>query len=108
MTSYRRAASSIGLLAVAGLVAGIGASSLLVSAATHIMRRYAPDSDLRRFGRRVEGPSPTPRARGRARIAVARKLAVRLYWKLRKQPSPVPPARTQGNPENSLVDVSPS
>jgi len=36
MTSYRRAASSIGLLAVAGLVAGIGASSLLVSAADHL------------------------------------------------------------------------
>ena len=36
MTSYRRAASSIGLLAVAGLVAGIGGSSLLVSAADHL------------------------------------------------------------------------
>ena len=36
MTSYRRAASSVGLLAVAGLVAGIGASSLLVSAADHL------------------------------------------------------------------------
>jgi transposase len=53
--------------------------SLLVSAATHIMRKYAPDSDLRRFGQRVEGPSPTPRARGRARIAVARKLAVLMH-----------------------------
>ena len=36
MTTYRRAASSIGLLAVAGLVATIGASSLLVSAADHL------------------------------------------------------------------------
>ena len=36
MTTYRRVASSIGLLAAAGLVATIGASSLLVSAADHL------------------------------------------------------------------------
>jgi transposase len=53
--------------------------SLLVSAATHIMRKSAPDSDLKRFGEKVQGPSPTPRARARARIAVARKLAVLMH-----------------------------
>ncbi|HEX8798702.1 MAG TPA: hypothetical protein VF772_08820 [Terriglobales bacterium] len=41
-----------------------------------------------------------------AKVAVARKLAVRLYWKLRKQNNPVPPARMQGSPENPLVGAS--
>lgn len=36
MTTYRRAASSMGLLALAGLVASLGAGSLLVSAADHL------------------------------------------------------------------------
>lgn len=36
MTPYRRAASSVGLLALAGLVATLGAGSLLVSAADHL------------------------------------------------------------------------
>jgi transposase len=57
--------------------------SLLVSAATHVMRKNAPDCDLKRFGKRVEGPSPTPRSRARARIAVARKLAVMMHRLLR-------------------------
>jgi transposase len=33
-----------------------------------------------------------------AKVAVARKLAVRLYWKLREATQPVPPARMQGSP----------
>jgi transposase len=33
-----------------------------------------------------------------AKVAVARKLAVRLYWKLREAAQPVPPARMQGSP----------
>src|SRR6185437_7249207 len=33
-----------------------------------------------------------------AKIAIARKLAVRLYWKLREAAQPVPPARMQGSP----------
>lgn len=52
--------------------------SLLVTAATHILRRSAPDSDLKRYGRRV-ARGGTPRDRGRARIAVARKLACLLH-----------------------------
>jgi hypothetical protein len=36
MTPYRRAASAVGLLALAGLVATLGAGSLLVSAADHL------------------------------------------------------------------------
>jgi transposase len=52
--------------------------SLLVSAATHIMRERAPDSDLKRHALRVAGGSG-PRDRGRARIATARRLAVLMH-----------------------------
>lgn len=52
--------------------------SLLVTAATHILRRSAPDTDLKRYGRRIAA-SGTPRDKNRARIAVARKLAVLLH-----------------------------
>jgi transposase len=41
-----------------------------------------------------------------AKVATARKLAVRLYWKLREQPSQVPPARMQGSPTRPMVDES--
>jgi transposase len=57
--------------------------SLLVNAAAHVMRKNAPDSDLKRFGQRIQGPSPTRRNRARARIAVARKLAVLMHRLLR-------------------------
>jgi transposase len=53
--------------------------SLLVSAATHIMRKDAPDTVLKRFGKSLEGPSPNPKQKARARIAVARKLAVLMH-----------------------------
>lgn len=33
-----------------------------------------------------------------AKVAIARKLAVRLYWKLREAAQPLPPARMQGSP----------
>lgn len=52
--------------------------SLLVTAATHILRRSAPDSDLKRYGRKVAAGG-TPRDKGRARIAVARKLAIVMH-----------------------------
>jgi transposase len=52
--------------------------SLLVTAATHILRKSSPDSDLKRYGRRIAA-SGTPRDKNRARIAVARKLAVLLH-----------------------------
>ena len=51
-----------------------------------------------------QGGDPRPRLglkfhRGTAvaKVAIAGKLAVRLYWMLRKQSSPVPPARRQGS-----------
>lgn len=52
--------------------------SLLVSAATRILGPFGPDSDLRRYGERIMAQGGK-RARSRARIAVARKLAVLLH-----------------------------
>ena len=51
---------------------------LLVTAATHMMRQSSPDTDLKRFGRRIASRG-NPRDRARARVAVARKLAVLLH-----------------------------
>lgn len=52
--------------------------TLLVNAATHILRRSSPDSSLKRFGRRIASRG-NPRDKARARIAVARKVAVLLH-----------------------------
>jgi transposase len=52
--------------------------SLLVTAATHVLRRSAPDCELKRYGRRIAA-SGTPRDKGRARVAVARKLACLMH-----------------------------
>ena len=52
--------------------------SLLVSAATRILGPFGADSDLRRFGLRIIEQGGQ-RARGKARIAVARKLAILLH-----------------------------
>ena len=41
---------------------------------------------------------------GVAKVATARKLAVRLYWKLREAAQCVPPTRMQGSPGNPMVD----
>ena len=52
--------------------------SPVVSAATYILGPFGPDSDLRRYGQRVAS-SGSQSARAKARIAVARKLAVLLH-----------------------------
>lgn len=51
---------------------------LLVSAATYILGPFGPDCDLRRYGERIRA-SGSQAARAKARIAVARKLAVLLH-----------------------------
>jgi hypothetical protein len=43
---------------------------------------------------------------GLAKVAMARKLAVRLYWKLREAARPAPPARMQGSPASPVVGES--
>jgi transposase len=60
------------------------------------------DEELRRDYQRLK----FRRGSAVAKVAIARKLAVRLYWRLRKQPHPVPPARMQGSPESFLVGAS--
>jgi transposase len=63
------------------------------------------DPELRRYYQRLKfrrGHS------GVAKVAIARKLAVRLYWKLREAAQSVPPARMQGSPSNPMVEESPS
>jgi transposase len=44
------------------------------------------------------------RGTGVAKVAIARKLAVRLYWRLREQSHQAPPARMQGSPSVPMVD----
>jgi transposase len=41
-----------------------------------------------------------------AEVAMARKLAVRLYWKLREAAQPAPLARMQGSPASLVVSES--
>jgi transposase len=63
------------------------------------------DPELRRYYQQLKfrrGHS------GVAKVAIARKLAVRLYWKLREAAQSVPPARMQGSPSNPMVEESPS
>jgi transposase len=55
-----------------------GLRHLLVSGATYVMRRTSPDCDLKRYGKRL-AKGGSPRDRARARVAVARKLAVLLH-----------------------------
>jgi len=61
----------------------------------HLLAEAGPaaaryDEELRRDYQRLK----FRRGSAVAKVAIARKLAVRLYGKLRNQPSPVPPART--------------
>ena len=51
---------------------------LLVAAAAYVMRKASPDCDLKRYGLRLARGNST-RDRARARVAVARKLAVLLH-----------------------------
>ena len=60
------------------------------------------DPELRRSYQRLK----FRRGSGVAKVAIARKLAVRLYWKLREQFSQVPPAPMQGSPAVSVVGES--
>jgi transposase len=52
---------------------------LLVLAANYILGRFGPDCDLRRFGLKIAGSTKDKRRKKRAKVAVARKLAVLLH-----------------------------
>jgi transposase len=60
------------------------------------------DPELRRDYQRLK----FRRGSGVAKVAIARKLAVRLYGKLREAAQPVPPAPMQGSPAHSVVGES--
>ena len=72
---------------------------LLVEAA-QTASRY--DEGLRRDYQRLK----FRRGSAVAKVAIARKLAVRRYWKLREYSSPAPSTRTQGSPETPVVGAS--
>lgn len=69
---------------------------LLVEAGQSAARH---DTELRRVYRRLA----MRRGRNIAKVAVARKLAVQLYWRWRKLDTAAPPAPTPGSPEDSVV-----
>ncbi len=61
------------------------------------------DPELRRRFQRLK----FRRGANVAKVAMARRLAVLLYWKLRSAPKAPLPVRTPGSPARTLVDVSP-
>lgn len=70
---------------------------LLVLSANYILGRFGPDCDLRRFGLKIAADGGT-RGKKRARVAVARKLAVLLHhlWITGEQYEPLHLARKRG------------
>jgi len=71
---------------------------LLVNAAAYVLGHFGPDCDLRRFGQRVVGASANKNARKRARVAVARKLAVLMHhlWRTGEVYDPLYLAKSRG------------
>jgi len=62
------------------------------------------DAELRRKYQRLK----FRRGGNVAKVALARHLAVRLYWMLRQASSATPPVRTPGSPARTLVEATPS
>jgi transposase len=73
---------------------------LLVLSANHILGRFGPDCDLRRFGLRIAGNGTDKTAKKRARVAVARKLAVLMHhlWRTGEVYDPFYLAKKRGEP----------
>ena len=61
------------------------------------------DPELRRQYQRLK----FRRGANVAKVAMARRLAVLLYWKLRQAQNAAPPVRTPGSPARTLVDLGP-
>ena len=70
---------------------------LLVLSANYILGRFGPDCDLRRFGLKI-AERAGKNARKRAKVAVARKLAVLMHrlWKTGDVYDPLHLAKTRG------------
>jgi transposase len=73
---------------------------LLVLAANYILGRFGPDCDLRRFGMKIAGSGTDKAAKKRARVAVARKLAVLMHhlWRTGEIYDPLYMAKKRGEP----------
>jgi transposase len=73
---------------------------LLVLSANYILGRFGPDCDLRRFGLRIAGSGTDKTAKKRARVAVARKLAVLMHrlWRTGEMYDPFHLAKKRGEP----------
>ena len=73
---------------------------LLVLSANYILGRFGPDCDLRRFGQRIVGNGTDKIAKKRARVAVARKLAVLMHhlWRTGEVYDPFHSAKKRGEP----------
>jgi len=71
---------------------------LLVIAANYILGRFGPDCDLRRFGLKIAGEGNDKTAKKRARVAVARKLAVLMHhlWRTGEVYDPLHTAKRRG------------
>ena len=71
---------------------------LLVNAASYVLGHFGPDCDLRRFGERLAGGDGNKSARKRARVAVARKLAVLMHhlWRTGVVYDPLHRAKARG------------
>jgi len=69
---------------------------LLVEAAQSAVRF---DAELRRKYQRLQ----YRRGGQIAKVAIARQLAVRLYWRLREDRAAPPPARTSGSPSSAVI-----
>src|SRR5204863_9113918 len=78
---------------------------LLVSAAHYILGPFGPQSALRAYGLRL-AEDGTARARKRATVAVARKLAVLLLslWKQQRPYQPFPVAGSRLKPQQTKED----
>lgn len=73
---------------------------LLVMCANYILSRHGPDCDLKRFGKRLEAKGGDKRAKKKARVAVARKLAVLMLhlWQTGSVYDPFYLAKKRGEP----------
>jgi transposase len=71
---------------------------LLVLSANYILGRFGPDCDLRRFGLKIMGAGNDKTAKKRARVAVARKLAVLMHhlWRTGEEYDPFHLAKKRG------------
>lgn len=71
---------------------------LLVNAASYVLGHFGPDCGLRRFGERMAGADGNKGLRKRARVAVARKLAVLMHhlWRTAVVYDPLYGAKARG------------